>query len=45
MKNTAKCYRESCSYMKNNHCDRPNGSCGGSRWTRKPKITKVNKKD
>lgn len=40
MMNTAKCYRKSCKYMKGNKCECPNGTCGGSRWTRKPKDTK-----
>ena len=35
--NTAKCYRVSCPYMKDNKCGHPNGSCGGNRWTSKPK--------
>lgn len=35
--NTAKCYRNSCPFMKDSKCDRPIGTCGGNRWTRKPK--------
>ena len=35
--NTAKCYRRSCPYMENNQCNSPQGSCGGYRWTSKPK--------
>ena len=35
--NTAKCYRVSCPFMSDNKCARPNGSCGGNRWTSKPK--------
>lgn len=41
--NTAKCYRKTCKFMKDNKCACPNGSCGGNRWTSKPKSTE--KKD
>ena len=35
--NTAKCYRVSCPFMEDNKCNSPQGSCGGNRWTSKPK--------
>ena len=41
--NTAKCYRKSCPFMEDNKCNSPQGSCGGNRWTSKPKQKKEKK--
>lgn len=41
MNTNMKCYRQSCPYYKAGKCASPQGSCGGNRWTRKPKTEMV----